>query len=214
MLFFSISFHLAAARPLQVTSSSDLTRTAVLGLADTPRKTQGPSGSNARWLSQCNSFLWVNTAPVFQHDARGRWPARPCCLSEEINGCLTTLAVIKDNTSLYTNIGIWLRDRSYARNCISASLHFLSQIVSMAAVFHPDPKALQRLEKQFQPSTGLRTWNFIADPTFGWPHNLEHIPSTLPFYLGFRTYKTGIVRRISSVKCFESCWWKTPCKRD
>lgn len=100
---------------------------------------------------------------------------------------------------LYTNIGIWLRDRSYVCNYTSASLRFMPRIVSIAAVFHSDLKALQRLKKQLQQSTKLRASNFIAAPTSGWPHNLECIPSTF-FYPGF---PTEIVRRISSVKCFE-----------
>lgn len=70
----------------------------------------------------------------------------------------------------------------YVCNYISAFLHFLSRIVSIAAVFHPALNALWWLEEQFQQSPKLRTWNFIADPTFGWPHNLSMslLPSPLP----------------------------------
>lgn len=197
MFLFSTSLHLTAARPLQVMSSSDLTPTAGLGPADTPRKTQGPSGSDA--VTQSMSLF-----PLSQHRPSvslqcWRVLTRTAgCLSEEINGCLTTLVVIKDML-LYTNIGIWLRDRSYVCNYTSASLRFMPRIVSIAAVFHSDLKALQRLKKQLQQSTKLRASNFIAAPTSGWPHNLECIPSTF-FYPGF---PTEIVRRISSVKCFE-----------
>lgn len=170
-----------------------------LGPADTPRKTQGATGSDAVTQS-------VSLFPLSQHRPSVSlqcWRVltrMEGCLSEEINGCLTTLEVIKDNMLLYTNIGIWLRDRSYVHNYTSASLRFMPWIVSIAAVFRSDLKALQRLEKQLQQSTKLRASNFIAAPTSGWPHNLEHVPSTFFLYLGF---PSGIVRRISSVKCFE-----------
>lgn len=124
MFLFSTSLRLTAARPPQVTSSSDLTLMAGLGPADTPRKTQGATGSDAVTQS-------VSLFPLSQHRPSVSlqcWRVltrMEGCLSEEINGCLTTLEVIKDNMLLYTNIGIWLRDRSYVHNYTSASLRFM-----------------------------------------------------------------------------------------
>lgn len=156
MFLWSTSLHLTAVRPLQVMSSSDLTPTAGLGPADTPRKTQGPAGSDAVTQS-------VSLFPLSQHRPSvslqcWRVLTRTAgCLSEEITGCLTTLVVIKD-TLLYTNIGIWLRDRSYVCNYTSALNCVNSCCVSLR------PKGTSEVEEATPAEHKTKSLKFYCSP--------------------------------------------------
>lgn len=125
MGFFQYPLYLTAARPLQVMISSDLSRMAAPCLADAPGETRVPQ--EAMWVTQAAEPLPLSQhCPSVSASCRRALTCSARCLSEEINGCLTTLVVIKTTCHFTQTLAFGYVTAPYVRNYISAFLHFLS----------------------------------------------------------------------------------------